>query len=79
MRVYHRRGCPIGKVQKRVARAKPLPGDVGVSPTTKYPLLLARGMRLSRPWFDPDRLESAPSRPTEVPNGDSAGPVHGHG
>ena len=28
--------------EKRVARAKPLPGDVGVSPTTKFPLLLAR-------------------------------------
>ena len=24
-------------VRKRVARAKPLPGDVGVSPTTKFP------------------------------------------
>ena len=45
MRVYHRRGCPIGKGQKRVARAirlRRMPGDVGVSPTTKFPLLLAR-------------------------------------
>ncbi len=42
MRVYHRRGCLIGESQERVARAKPLPGDVGVSPTTKNPLLLAR-------------------------------------
>jgi hypothetical protein len=32
----------IGNRQKRVARAKPLTGDVGVSPTTKFPLLLAR-------------------------------------
>ena len=52
MRVYHRRGRLIGESQERVARAKPLPGDVGVSPTTaggcggvplttKIPLLLA--------------------------------------
>ena len=42
MSVYHRRGRLIGESQERVARAKSLPGDVGVSPTTKIPLLLAR-------------------------------------
>ncbi len=42
MSVYLRRGGLIGDGQKRVARAKPLTGDVGVSPTTKFPLLLAR-------------------------------------
>ena len=42
MRVYHRRGRLIGESQERVARAKSLTGDVGVSPTTKIPLLLAR-------------------------------------
>ena len=45
MRVYHRRGRLIGESQKRVARAirlRRMPGDVGVSPTTKIPLLLAR-------------------------------------
>ena len=41
MRVHPRRGCLIGESQERVARAKPLTGDVGVSPTTKIPLLLA--------------------------------------
>ncbi len=34
MRVYHSRGGLIGKGQKRVARASPLPGDVGVCPRT---------------------------------------------
>ena len=29
MRVYHRQGRLIGESQERVARAKPLPGDVG--------------------------------------------------
>ena len=46
MRVYHRRGRLIGESQERVARAirlRRMPGDVGVSPTTKAPLLLARG------------------------------------
>ena len=38
MRVYHRRGRLIGESQERVARAKPLTWDVGVSPTTKIPL-----------------------------------------
>ncbi len=42
MSVYLRRGGLIDDGQKRVARAKPLTGDVGVSPTTKFPLLLAR-------------------------------------
>ena len=42
MRVYHRRGRLIGESQERVARAKSLPGDVGVSPHKKDPLLLAR-------------------------------------
>ncbi len=45
MRVYHRRGRLIGESQERVARAirlRRMPGDVGVSPTTKIPLLLAR-------------------------------------
>ena len=32
MRVCHRLGRLIGESQQRVARAKPLPGDVGVSP-----------------------------------------------
>ncbi len=46
MRVYQRRGCLIGESQERVARAirlRRMPGDEGVSPTTKIPLLLARG------------------------------------
>ena len=42
MRLYYRRGPLIGETQERVARAKPLTGDVGVSPTIKFPLLLAR-------------------------------------
>ena len=45
MRVYRRRGRLIGESQERVARAirlRRMPGDVGVSPTTKIPLLLAR-------------------------------------
>ena len=42
MRVSHRQGRLIGESQERVARALPLTGDVGVSPTTKIPLLLAR-------------------------------------
>ena len=45
MRVYHRRGRLIGESQERIARAirlRRMPGDVGVSPTTKIPLLLAR-------------------------------------
>ena len=40
MRVYHRRGHLIGESQERVARAirlRRMPGDVGVSPTTKSP------------------------------------------
>ena len=37
MRVYHRRGRLIGESQERVARAKSLPGDVGVSPTQRSP------------------------------------------
>ena len=40
MRVYHRRGRLIGESQERVARAirlRRMPGDVGVSPTTKAP------------------------------------------
>ena len=66
MRVYHRRGRLIGKSQERVARAirlRRMPGDVGVPPTTKIPLLLARrrgarskttqgeGMRSSSSWI----------------------------
>ncbi len=42
MRLYIRRGSLIAESQERVARAKPLTGDVGVSPTIKFPLLLAR-------------------------------------
>ena len=45
MRVCHRRGRLIGENQERVPRAirlRRMPGDVGVSPTTKIPLLLAR-------------------------------------
>ena len=47
MRIYHRRGRLIGESQERVARASLLPGDLGVSPTTKTPLVLAsrRGAR----------------------------------
>ena len=63
MRIYHRRGRLIGEGQERVARASPSPGDVGVSPTTKTPLVLARrrgarskttqgeGMRSTRSWI----------------------------
>ena len=43
MRVYDRRGRLIGENQERVARATSLPGDVRVSPTTKFPLIPARG------------------------------------
>ena len=43
MRLYIRRGSLIAESQERVARAKPLTGDMGVSPTIKFPLLLARG------------------------------------
>ena len=42
MRLYIRRGSLIAESQERVARAKPLTGDMGVSPTIKFPLLLAR-------------------------------------
>ncbi len=45
MRIYHRRGRLIGESQERVARAirlRRMPGDVGVFPTTKIPLLLAK-------------------------------------
>ena len=48
MRVYHRRGRLIGESQERVARANSLPGDVGVSPTTKIPLLLINGSLLMK-------------------------------
>ena len=37
MRAYRRRGPLVGERQKRVARASPFPGAVGVSPTTKAP------------------------------------------
>ena len=55
MRIYHRRGRLIGEGQERVARASLLPGDLGVSPTTKTPLVLAsrrgaRGMRSTSSW-----------------------------
>ena len=71
MRVYQRRGCLIGESQERVARAirlRRMPGDEGVSPTTKIPLLLARskttqgeGMRSSSSWiWGIDRLEITP-------------------
>ena len=45
MRLYCRRGPLIGKSQERVARAfrlRRMTGDLGVSPTIKFPLLLAR-------------------------------------
>ena len=42
IRLYYRREPLIGESQEWVARAKPLTGDVGVSPTIKFPLLLAR-------------------------------------
>ena len=49
MRVHPRRGCLIGESQERVARAKPLTGDVGVSPTQRSPFFWpvegGRGMR----------------------------------
>ena len=63
MRIYHRRGRLIGEGQERVARASLLPGDLGVSPTTKTPLVLAsrrgarskttqgEGMRSTRSWI----------------------------
>ena len=86
MRVYHRRGRLIGESQERVARAKPLPGDVGVSPTTKIPLLRpGEGGQVedyARRGDEVDQLvelEITPRPPTEVPNGDSAFPIHGHG
>ena len=65
MRVYHSRGSLIGKGQKRVARAKPLPGGCGGVPHNKVPPSPgqekgARGMRSSGPWIDPDRLEKRP-------------------
>ena len=41
-RLYYRRGRLIGESQEWVARAKPLTGDVRVSPTIQFPLLLAR-------------------------------------
>ena len=37
MRLYIRRGSLITESQERVARAKPLTGDMGVSPTIKFP------------------------------------------
>ena len=45
-RVCRRRGLSIREGQQRVARAirlRRMPGDVGVSPTKTFPLLLARG------------------------------------
>ncbi len=75
MRVYHRRGRLIGESQERVARAirlRRMPGDVGVSPTTKIPLLLAsrrgpgRRLRKARDEVEQlvdlgiDRLEITP-------------------
>ena len=64
MRVYHRR--LIGESQERVARAirlRRMPGDVGVSPTTKIPpspgqekgarskTTQGEGMRSSSSWI----------------------------
>ena len=37
MRLYIRRGSLIAESQERVARAKPLTGDMGVSPVNKVP------------------------------------------
>ncbi len=47
MRTERGRGHLIGESQERVARGSPLPGDAGVSPTTKIALVLAsrRGAR----------------------------------
>ena len=45
MRHYYRLGPLIGESQERVAsaiRLRRMTGDVGVSPTIKFPLLLAR-------------------------------------
>ena len=42
----YRRGPVIGEIEERVARAvrlRRMTGDVGVSPTIQFPLLLARG------------------------------------
>ena len=36
MRVYHRRGSPIGESQERVAMAKPLPGMWGMRSTSSW-------------------------------------------
>ena len=41
-RACYLRGCLIGESQERVARTKPLTGDVRVSPTTRIPLLLVQ-------------------------------------
>ena len=63
MRLYIRRGSLIAESQERVARAKPLTGDMGVSPTIKFPLLLARrrgpgGSGRPARDIDADRFES---------------------
>ena len=50
MRLYIRRGSLIAESQERVARAirlRRMTGDMGVSPTIKFPLLLARGCLIS--------------------------------
>ena len=72
MRTERGRGHLIGESQERVARGSPLPGDVGVSPTTKIPLLLAsrrgpgRRLRKARDEVEQlvdlgiDRLEITP-------------------
>ena len=86
MRVYHRRGPLIDESQVGVATAKPLTWDVGVSPTTNIPLCWSgEGGQVedyARRGAEVDqlvKLDITPRPPTEVPNADSAFPVHGHG
>ena len=78
MRVYHRRGPLIDESQVGVARPSPLPGDVGVSPTTNIPLCWSGEGGQGAEVDQLVKLDITPRPPTEVPNADSAFPVHGH-
>ncbi len=79
MRVYHRRGPLIDESQVGVATAKPLTWDVGVSPTTNIPLCWSGEGGQGAEVDQLVKLDITPRPPTEVPNADSAFPVHGHG
>ncbi len=79
MRVYHRRGPLIDESQEGVARPSPLPGDVGVSPTTNIPLCWSGEGGQGAEVDQFVKLDITPRPPTEVTNVDSAFPVHGHG